>query len=260
MPRYTRKPLVSSIPLWMRDDRPRRQGMDRWKGPHSQIISATPGLEEYRQIHLAESNPGLWPAIDGVETAAPTDRRIDGVAEVTMKSLLSPLLGREQTKLAHLDEVNLFRRTVLYAGPPYSARWYDVGTGERPGARALVYLRRRASVGTGAFRKVVTDRLVPALARAAALKELRTQMFMQWRRGLWDSPNVAHDNPVESRFHASLILGFTDADALRAFFAGSAVAEVSSRLPAFASAVHAYEVEETLTFVEHGRALTSAHS
>jgi hypothetical protein len=42
--------------------------MDYWKGPHSKIISATPGFEEYRQIHLAENNPGLWPAIDGVET------------------------------------------------------------------------------------------------------------------------------------------------------------------------------------------------
>ena len=37
--------------------------MDYWKGPHSKIISASPGMEEYRQIHLAENNPGLWPAI-----------------------------------------------------------------------------------------------------------------------------------------------------------------------------------------------------
>ncbi|MDN3242531.1 hypothetical protein [Glycomyces tritici] len=258
--RYTRKPFVSSIPLWMREDRPRRQGMDRWKGPHSKIISATPGLEEYRQIHLAEDNPGLWPAIDGVETAIPAGRRIDGVAEVTMTSLLSPLLGREQTRLAHLDEVNLFRRTVFYAGPPYSARWYDVAEpGERAGARALVYLRRKEGVGTGAFRNVVTDRLVPALARGAALKELRTQVFMPWRRGLWNSPNVAHDNPADQQFHASLLLGFADADGLRAFFTGGVVAELSSRLPAFASAVHAYEVETALTFVEHGRALPEPH-
>ena len=61
-----KKPLASSILLWMRTDLPRQQGMDYWKGPHSKIISATPGFEEYRQIHLAESNPGLWPAISGL--------------------------------------------------------------------------------------------------------------------------------------------------------------------------------------------------
>lgn len=256
-PAFTRKPFTSSILLWVRDDRPRQQGMDRWKGPHSEIISATPGFEEYRQIHLAETNPGLWPEVDGVETAIPADRRIDGIAEVTMKSVLSPLLGRKQTKLAFLDEVNLFRRTLLYAGPPYSARWYDVADpGERVGARALIYVRKRDGVGTGAFRRILTDRLVPALASTGELKELRTQVFMPWRRGLWNTPNVAHDNPADKQFHASLILGFRDTDARRAYFAGDPVARLSSRLPAFASAVHAYEVEQALTFVERGKVLS----
>lgn len=249
-PAFVKKPFASSILLWVRDDQPRQQGMDRWKGPHSKIISATPGFEEYRQIHLAETNPGLWPAVDGVETAIPVDRRIDGVAEVTFKSVLSPLWGRKQTKLAYADEVNLFRRTLLYAGPPYSARWYDVA--DQAGARALVYVRGREGVGTGAFRRIITDRLVPALAETGELKELRTQVFMPWRRSLWNTPNVAHDNPADQQFHASLILGFTDADARAAFFAGDTVANLSSRLPAFASAVHAYEVDEVLTFVKDG--------
>ena len=69
----------------MRTDQPRQTGMDHWKGPHSKIISATPGLEEYRQIHLAEVNPGLWPATPGVETDIPVERKIDGVAEVTFQ-------------------------------------------------------------------------------------------------------------------------------------------------------------------------------
>ena len=90
---YTKKSLASSILLWMRTDQPRQQGMDYWKGPHSKIISATPGFEEYRQLHLAETNPGLWPAIHGVETAIPADRRIDGVAEVTFASALVAVAG-----------------------------------------------------------------------------------------------------------------------------------------------------------------------
>src|SRR5687767_1563566 len=138
----------------MRTDQPRHVGMEYWKGPHSKIISATPGFDEYRQIHLAAINPGLWPTTAGVETAIPADRRIDGVADVTFQSVLSPLLGRTQTRLAYKDEINVFRRTLLYAGPPNSARWYDVAPpGEHTGARALVYLRRREGVGTRAFRK-----------------------------------------------------------------------------------------------------------
>src|SRR5205814_8943239 len=108
-----RKHLSSSILLWMRTDQPRQTGMDHWKGPHSKIISATPGLEEYRQIHLAEVNPGLWPATPGVETDIPVERKIDGVAEITFRSPLSPLLGRKQTRLEYKDEVNDLRRTLL---------------------------------------------------------------------------------------------------------------------------------------------------
>jgi len=251
-----KKPLASSILLGMRTDQPRQQGMDYWKGPHSKIISATPRMEEYRQIHLAETNPGLWPAISGVETVIPAERRVDGVADVTFTSLLSPLRGRKQTGLAYQDEVNVFRRTLLYAGPPYSHRWYDVaGPDARVGARSLIYLRRREGVRTGALRTVLTDELVPALANTGALRELRTQVFMPWIQRLWDTPNVAHDNPVDQRFHASLMLGFTDPNALRAFFGSGETATLSGKLPEFVSAVHAYEVSEALTYVKDGKIL-----
>ena len=66
-----RKHFSSSILLWVRTDQPRQTGMDYWKGPHSKIISATPGLEEYRQIHLAEVHPGLWPAPPGSRPTSP---------------------------------------------------------------------------------------------------------------------------------------------------------------------------------------------
>jgi hypothetical protein len=255
-PLSAKKPFASSILLWMRTDQPRQQGMDHWKGPHSNIISATPGMEEYRQIHLAEDSPGLWPAISGVETVIPAERRIDGVAEVTFTSVLSPLRGRTQTRLAYKDEVNVFRRTLLYAGPPYSARWYDVsGPGEKAGARSLIYLRRREGVKTRAFRTFLTDEIVPALAWTGVLRELRTQVFMRWVQRLWDTPHVAHDNPTDQRFHASLILGFTDADALRASFGGGEIATLSDKLAEFLSAVHAYEVTEVLTYVEDGKIL-----
>jgi hypothetical protein len=254
--RYAKKPLVSSIPLWIRTDQPREKGMGYWKGPHSKIISATPRVEEYRQIHLAESNPGLWPAVSGVETAILADRRIDGIAEVVFKSVFSPLSGRKQTKLAYKDEVNVFRRTLLYMGPPNSTRWYDVAApGDTAGTRALIYLRRKEGVSTGAFRRFLHEAFVPALADTGALKELRTQVFMPWSRRLWDTPDVAHDNPVDQQFHASLMLGFADADARRAFYAGDAVAMLSKRLPEFASAVHAYDVSEALTFVKGGTIL-----
>ncbi len=220
------------------------------------MTSATPGLEEYRQIHLAEHNTGLWPAIDGVQTAIPADRKIDGVAEVTFQSALAPLKGRKQTKLAYADEINVFRRTLLYAGPPNSSRWYDVaGPGQAVGARALIYLRRSDGAGAGAFRQFVNAQLAPALAGTGVLTELRTQTFLPWTKKLWDTPDVAHDNPHDQHFHASVSLGFTDTAARDAFFAGNAIEDLSDRLAPQVSAIHAYDVTAALTYVKNGEIL-----
>ena len=60
---------------------------------------------------------------------------------------------------------------------------------------------------------------------------------MPWIERLWDTPNVAHDNPAVQQFHASLILGFTDSNALRAFFGSGEIATLSGKLPQFISAV-----------------------
>jgi len=251
-----KKHFTSSILLWMRNDQPRQKGMDHWKGPHSGIIAATPGLAEYRQIHLAEANPGRWPATEGVETQIPTDRKIDGVAEVTFHSALSPLKGRTQTQLAFKDEINVFRRTLLYAGPPNTSRWYEVaGPDEIIGARAVVYLRRRDGISGREFRKVTKNELVPALIGTGVLKELRTQTFLPWNEKTWATPDVAHDNPADQRFHASLILGFADTAARTAFFDGTDIEQLSQSLAPVASAIHAYDVFAALTYVKEGEIL-----
>jgi hypothetical protein len=252
--RAIKKAFASAILLWVRDDQPRQTGMDYWAGPHSKIITAIPGFEEYRQIHLAEVNPGLWPATPGIETAIPADRKIDGIADGTLSSLLSLVTSRKGTQVAFKDEINVFRRTLLYAGPPYSTLWYPVAKpGEKAGAHALVFLRRREGIRTGAFRKSIKA-LAESLAGTGALRELRTQVFMPWNQGLWNTPNVAHDNPVDQQFHASMILGFADAAARDAFFAGSEVTKLSKDLAPEVSAIHAY-VAEARTYVRNGEVL-----
>ena len=251
-----KKQFTSSILLWMRTDQPRQNGMDHWKGPHSGIIAVSPGLEEYRQIHLAEANAGLWPATEGVETQIPTDRKVDGVAEVTFQSALSPLKGRRQTRLAFKDEVNVFRRTLLYAGAPNTSRWYDVaGPAETIGARTLIYLRRRDRVSGRAFRHAIKKELVPALIDTGVLKELRTQTYLPWNEKTWDTPDVAHDNPADQRFHASLSLGFANRAARTAFFEGTDLDQLSKTLAPVASAIHAYDVSAVLTYVKNGKVL-----
>ena len=127
--------------------------------------------------------------------------------------------------------------------------------GEKAGARALIYLRRKDSVSAGEFRKLINKELVPALARTGALRELRTQSFLPWYKKLWNTPNVAHDNPADQRFHASLILGFTDSKERAGFFHGREIESLSNTLAPLTSAIHAYDVSAALTYVKDGTIL-----
>ena len=150
----------------------------------------------------------------------------------------------------------MFRRTLLYAGAPNTSRWYDVaGPAETVGARAVVYLRRRDGVSGRGFRRVIKKELVPALVATGVLKELRTQTFLPWNEKTWNTPDVAHDNPSDQRFHASLVLGFADPAARTAFFEGTEIEQLSRTLAPVASAIHAYDVFAALTYVKDGKIL-----
>lgn len=250
--------LSSSILLWMRTDKPRKAGMDRWKGPHAKIISANRGLLEYRQIHLAENNSGLWQPINGVETIIPADRKIDGIADVTLKGFLSLLRGRKQNALAFKDEINLFKRTILYAAFPSNSRWYQVAEpSAKIESRSIVFFRIKEGVKQDDFKNFINEELTPTLANTGVLKELRSKAYSPWKESQWNTPNVLHDNAKEVQFQASLILGFTDKIAMEQFFKSETVKKLSDRITIFCSAVHAYEISETLTFVKEGKELST---
>ncbi|WP_425290676.1 strictosidine synthase [Spirosoma linguale] len=250
------KHISSSILLWVRTDKPRQAGMERWKGPHSKIISANKGLEEYRQIHLTETNPGLWPAVNGVETSIPANRKIDGIADVTLKNIFSIFRGKKQNKLAYADEVNLFKRTILYAALGATSRWYAVNpTNEKTGARSVVFFRIKEGVDKKDFARFINQELTPILANTGVLTELRPKVYMPWKQKQWDTPNVAHDNPKKVQFQASVMLGFANKKAMTDFFASDAVNKLAGKLAAYTSAVHAYEIAETLTYVKDGKQL-----
>lgn len=248
------KHLSSSILLWMRTDKSRQAGMDRWKGPHAQIIAANPGLYEYRQIHFAENNPGLWQPINGVETTIPQNRKIDGVADVTLKNLFSIFRGKEQNRLAYADEVNLFKRTILYAAFPKNSRWYEVAEpNAKIEASSMVFFRKKEGVSDGDFKKFINNELTPTLANTGMLKELRNKAYNPWKQKQWNTPNVLHDNEANDQFQASIMLGFANKSEMDKFFKSDAVKKLSEKIATYCSAVDAYEIFETITFVKEGK-------
>ncbi|MGC0416867.1 SMP-30/gluconolactonase/LRE family protein [Embleya sp. AB8] len=248
----------SSVLLWLRTDLPRERAGAYWAGPHSRLVARTPGLLEYRRHHFAAAGPGLWPALDGVQTAIPDERRIDGMPEATFEHAWSPLLSVRHNRLVRADERNVFRRTVRYATAPGGGRWFHTGDGESVGARTVILLRRRPGVPASAFRRLVDDLLGPALDAAGDTLELRTQTFRSWTGPPCGAPGVAHDNPPQARFHASIVLGAANADALHTILASPSVEAIRRPLAAGCTAIHAYTVADTHVLRRDGRPTSPA--
>lgn len=253
-PRYS-KEFSSAVLLWLRKDKSNAEGKAYWAGGHAQIIAASPGLKQYRQLHLSETEHSFWPGVSGLKTRVVEDRRIDGIADVTFQSVTAPISGRHQTALAFKDEVNVFRRTLMYAGLPGSARWYETALPqEQTALRDILFLQRDQGTKRGDFRRLVREELPAELVKAQGLSELRVQYFLPWHAKTWDTPQVAHDNPVSDRYQASILIGFEDQQARETFYQQTAP-ELNRLLRGKVSALHSFSIEDTKVFVDGGQIL-----
>jgi hypothetical protein len=256
MTRIFRETIGITCLLWMRPDIPREQAMQYWRGPHSELVRASPGFLDYRQHHFPADGPGLWPEIDGVETAIPDARRVDGVPEVHVVEMpMESEAGYAHQMRIHADEHNVFGRTLLHSTEPGDGRMWATATRGEVGARTFVLIRKRNDVADSDFRATINDRIGPALATVPGLTELRTQVFVPWSVESWDTPDVAHDYPEDTRYHASMVLGSPDEAALLAALQSSQVSAIADDIRSVASAVHAYPVAATYTYVQDGQQL-----
>lgn len=248
------KTFASAVLLWFREDMRREDVRAHWRGSHAHYVAHQKSIRDYRQHHFDEDNPGLWPSIDGVETTIPAERRVDGMPESLLNGLTGPLRGGKEKALVYADEVNAFKRTVLYIGLPNAGRRYRLQARGRVGSRCVVLLRRRPEITRAEFALFVDETLAPALAVVPSVRELTTQVFAPWSN-LWDTPGVAHDNAERDQFHSTLVLGFADQASRGDFFASAVLDGLAPDIARLCVAVHAYSVEATYHNLVDGRVM-----
>lgn len=257
--RGVRRTSAVMVMLWMRSDLSREESMAYWRGPHSQLVARTPGFLEYRQHHFPAGAKGMWPAIDGVETEIPDDRRIDGTPEVVFENPVSNLKALNHNKVVFDDEKNVFARTVLNMTMPLGGRWFDTADAGPVGCRAVVLLRRRDGAPGSDVSHVVHDGIGATLAGLPGITEVRTQVYAPYLGFVWNTPSVAHDYPIDKRFHANIVIGARDETALREALSDERIAALTPGLARTFTAIHAYPVTATYTYRRDGRPTLPAH-
>lgn len=235
--------------LTLREDLPRDAAIDYWAKKHGEIVRRSlPGAAEYVQRHFSPSDHGFWPASPTVGTAVPAARMPDGFAEVRFKSALAMATTPLHFREVFFDEQNVFARVLGHPTAPRGGRWWTDGHDDTVGQRVALLLRRRRGVGRGAFKRFVYERMARGLLDAGA-RDLRAYVFLPWTPLAHQTPGVAHDNPVEHRYHALINFGLGDRAAIDELLASPSVARTVAEQHTALTAVHAFAIERSVPVV-----------
>lgn len=238
-------------PLTLRPDITREKATTHWATTHAEKVKKLPDLLEYNQRLFSASDHSFWPATATVGTAVPEAWRIDGCAEIRFRSALRIANTAIHAREVNLDEQNAFARVLVSPTPPGGGRWWTTGFDDTASAHVALLLRRRQGTRSKAFAAFVHHRLGPALFAAGA-RDLRTYTFLPYSPLFSGSPGVAHDSPIENRYHGVVLFGVDDRSAVDDLIASAPVAGAVADQDAVLIAVHAYSVERTVPVIRMG--------
>ncbi|WP_157104108.1 MULTISPECIES: hypothetical protein [Nocardia] len=235
----------------MRDDMPREVATAYWAGPHAEIVKQHPHLLEYIQRQFSPTDHGYWPATPRVGTLVAPSWRMDGFAEVRLRSLaIAALTTPLHMRGVFLDEQNVFQRVFGHLTGPHGGRWWTAGHDDAELHRTAVLLRRRRGVSGRAFRRFVHAELGPALDAAGA-RDLRTYTFLPYTPLAHMTPGVSHDNPASREYHGALVIGASSRDHLVELMDSRGVSAVIGDQARVLTAAHAYTVERSVAVIHN---------
>jgi sugar lactone lactonase YvrE len=231
----------------------RESNLAQWSGPHAQLVALDPSTLDFYQYYLSADSNGIWPVCADVETEIPANERVDAVDEVILRGALHfpprvAVAGHE-----HADETRTFSYVDRYVTAVKGGRVVCAGDHRAVAARCVVLVRKRDSASDANFGRFVNNRLMPALADARVVVELRAQVFGSRQHRESGVPAAGRKRSSTTGYHASIVVGARDDDALAAVLAGMAKSAAEQR--EHCVAIHAYRAERTQINALDGRSL-----
>lgn len=233
-----------------------------WRDVHGPLAARIPGFYQYWQHHLASTDSGIWPRLSGIEYDCPPEDQMEGVAEVTFRSVedQSRAAASRTWSLLMVDEQNVFDRTFGYLTDSGNSRTLKDGiedgapNGGQDIVRWMVFLRKSNRASVDDFRRYIKEGFAPSLAKSEHLLKLRVHLLNKYGND-YDpqSVNVKHDKPLEKQYQAALEIVFKDSLGARRFFASKEYAATVKDQPRYIQALHTFPVRDTYTLVYNGR-------
>ncbi|MBD3884493.1 EthD domain-containing protein [Phormidium tenue FACHB-886] len=238
---------------WWRKDVPLEVSYRYWRDVHSVMVARTPGLYQYRLLHLAP----VWALRSTTAETDSTLAEVDqphGVAETLFLTKAdqqtfgnSPL----NTQYIFKDEQNLCDRNATLSAVGNNAHTFvdrlndPTLNGEPHFPSFMLCFQQREAIDTAQFRQYLVEQLAEPWSQQPAVKRLRLHLLEPYR-DQENSPCVSHDWAKEKHYQAWMELVVDRQDSLESLLQ-------SNEQPQFIRAIHSFPIVAYYTLVYNGK-------
>jgi hypothetical protein len=245
--------------LWKRKSISLELFDDYWRNVHGPVCARLPGQLQYWQLHVAHSQNGIWPQLNGIDYACKDENQFDGIAELTFRSVEDRNTWFRAAAVLMDDEHNLFRKAIGYNTSPGNSRTYvdRIPVGDPNGAvnafKLHVMIKKADGPGVADFRRYLTNTFAPKVSASPFVLKLRMHLFEQVDGSRPDAAGVAHSEPVEDNYQAAFEIAFSDRFDMESFFASDEYAAASAGQPSHIKQICPFPERSAYTFVYDGQ-------
>jgi EthD domain-containing protein len=241
--------------LWKRSGISQQLFGDYWRNVHGPVCARLPGQHQYWQYHLAPSEGGLWPTVEGIDFVAPDEAQFEGIAELTFRSEEDRRTWFTAAAILMDDEHNLFSKAIGYNTAPGNSRTYVDGIeeGAPNGAVSVQKLHVLVQKAEGVSREVLhgylMERFAPQVAELKQVLKFRLHLFEKVDNSRPDAAGVSHREAPGRQYQAAFEIAFSNRLEMEEFFASEAYANVTRTQARYIQRLHVFPERTAYTFV-----------
>jgi EthD domain len=236
-----------------------------WRDVHGPVCARLPGQHQYWQHHLAHSEGGIWPQINGISYLLPEDEQFDGIAELTFVSDIHRQKWFSEAAILMSDEHNLFSKAVGYVTTESNSRTYvdRIEIGDPNSGLSVfslhVLLKANTDVSKPEFQSYLVNRFTPGLLKSDHVLKFRLHLLEEHDNSekLPAAPGVSHHEPLDKQYQAAFEIAFKTRLDMEEFFNSEGYLATIAEQTKYIKQVAAFPVRAIYTFV-HNNEMTLA--
>jgi hypothetical protein len=251
--------LTFYVLLWKRKGITQRMFDDYWRDVHGPVCARLPGQFQYWQWHVRHNEGGIFPTVDGVNSASKDDEQFDGIAELTFKSVRERDAWMRASVILMDDEHNIFSKAIGYLTAEGNSRTYvdRIEVGDPNGHQGIeklhVMVRQADRAKVSDFRNYLTDVLARAVAGSEEVLKFRLHLLERPDLSRPPAAGVEHSEPEEMLYQAAFELAFRNRMDMETFFGSERYRAVLKHQADYVKQVSPFPERAPYTFVYGGQ-------